>query len=251
LYELPGFILGQSIAILAVSFFLVKIIPFDFKPKFDVQEAIRLIKVGFPMVATGLLYGFLTTVDRWVIVSFLGVEQLGYYSLAIMTIGFLTLVPMVVAQQIYPRMAETFGRTSSYTALKKWILRQAIIGVGITVPLAVGIYFIFPLVVQRFLSAYVPGIAAMEIILLGLLFLPLAWGFGNFLNTVDKQSYVMAVQGFAILVNLGFNITFVKIGLGINGVALGTALAYMIYGITLSMVGLWVIKYKSIVVQRG
>ena len=238
-YKLPGFILGQTIAILAVSFLIiVKFIHFNLRPKLDIQESIRLIKVGFPIMAVGLLYSLLTTADRWVIASFLGVEQLGYYSLAIMVMGFLSLVPMVIAQQIYPRMAETYGRTSSYTDLKKWIIRQIVMALGVTAPLLVGVYFIFPLIVERFLPAYMPGITAMKIILIGLPFLSLTGGFGNFLNTVDKQVHYMAVQGFAVLINLGLNISFVKMGLGINGVAMGTALTYVIYSITLTLVAI-------------
>ena len=237
-YGLSGFILGQSIATLAISFFIIKAIPFNFRPKFDAQETIRLIKVGFPIMAVGLLYDLLRTIDRWVIATFLGIEELGYYSLAIMVMGSLTMIPMIIAQQIYPRMAETFGRTLSYSALKKWIFRQAIMGISVTVPLMIGVYFIFPFIVERFLPAYMPGIMAMKIILIGVLFLPLAGAFGNFLNIVDKQIYYMAVQGFAVLVNLGLNISFVKMGLGINGVALGTAITYVIYSFILLIIGI-------------
>jgi len=235
-YRLPGFILGQSMSIFVVSLFIMKLVPFDLKPKLNAQETIRLIKVGFPIMVVGLLHVLLTTADRWIIMRFLGIEQLGYYSLAIMAMGFLGLVPMVISQQVYPRMAETFGRTASYSALKKWILSQVIIALGITVPLVFVVYFIFPPVVGRFLPSYVPGITAMEIMLIGLIFLPLAGGFGNFLNTVDKQVYYMAVQGLAVLVNLGLNISFVKMGLGINGVALGTAITYVIFSLTLALV---------------
>lgn len=196
-------------------------------------------------MAVGLLYGLLTTADRWIITSLLGVEQLGYYSLAIMAMGFLTMIPMVIAQQIYPRMAETFGNISSYPALKKWVLRQAIMGLSVTVPLLVGVYFIFPPIVERFLPAYAPGITAMKIILVGLLFLPLSRGFGNFLNTVDKQVYNMVVQGFAVLVNVGLNISFVRMGLGINGVAIGTSLTYVIYSTILSAIGFRIIRRQG------
>jgi len=246
-YKLPGFILGQTIAILAVSsLIIVKFIHFNLRPKLDIQESIRLIKVGSPMMAVVLLYSLLTTADRWVIVSFLGVEQLGYYSLAIIVMGFLSLVPMVLAQQIYPRMAETYGQTSSYTDLKKWIISQTIMALGVTVPLLVGVYFIFPLIVERFLPAYMPGITAMKIILIGLLFLPIAGGFGNFLKTVDKQLYYMAVQGTAIAMNIGFNMVFVKMGWGINGVALGTALTYILYSSILALVSKRIIRSGSV-----
>jgi len=241
-YGLPGFILGQSVAILAVSLLTASIFPFDLRLKFNAQEVVRLIKVGFPIMAVGLLHGLLITVDRWVITGFLGAEQLGYYSLSIMVMGFLALVPMLISEQIYPRMAEVFGRTSSYVALRKWIFLQAIISLGVTVPMVTGVYCVFPVIVQRFLPAYVPGIAAMKIILIGLLFLPLIGGFGNFLNTVGKQIYYMGVQGFAVLANVGFNVAFVKAGMGISGVALGTTLSYAIYNMALFMIGISLLR---------
>lgn len=57
--------------------------------------------------------------------------------------------------------------------------------------------------------------------------LPSAWRFGDFLNTVDKQIYYMALQGSTVLVNLGLNITFVKTELGISEIALRTAITYV------------------------
>jgi len=236
-YRLHGYILGQSLAIFAISILIVKTFPFSLRPKFSSQEISRLIKVGFPIMAAGLLYGLLTTVDRWVILNFLGVEQLGYYSLVIMITNMLTLIPMVIAQQIYPRMAETFGGTMNFSSLKKWVFGQIILTEAVMIPLLISVYFLFPHIIQRFLPNYVPGIAAMKIILVGLLFLPLAGGFGNFLNTVDKQVYYMIVQGIAVLINVGVNVAFVKIGLGISGVALGTSLTYSIYSLLLFTIG--------------
>lgn len=112
-----------------------------------------------------------------------------------------------------------------YIALKKWILRQAIMGVSVTLLLVVGIYFSFPLIIQRFLLAYVPGIPAMKIIFLGLSFLPIARAFGNFLNTVDKQAYCMAVlHGCSGLCSFGQSGTqhhFCQDGVGDKWVHLG------------------------------
>lgn len=235
-YKLSGYIIGQSITIFIVSLFIVRIIPFDLKPKFNLQETIRLVKVGFPIMAAALLYGFLTTTDRWIITGFLGVEQLGYYSLAIIVTGSLSLIPRVIAEQVYPRMAEEYGKTSTYYSLRRWILRQIAMAVAATLPLILGVYFLFPPLVRTFLPDYVAGIAAMRIILIGLLFLPIAGACSNFLNTVDKQVYYMIVQGFAVPVNLGLNVIFVKMGLGINGVALGTATTYVIYTLTLAVI---------------
>jgi len=244
-YGLPGYILGRSIVVFIVALVIIKLVPFDLRPRFCWQETIRLIRVGFPIMSAGLLYGLLTTVDRWVIISFLSVKELGYYSPAIMVMSFLMMIPMIIAQQVYPRMSETFGSTSSYIGLKKWIFRQSIMALIITALLVIPAYFIFPFIVHKFLDAYVPGITAMKIILIGQLFLPLTGGLGNFLNTVSKQVYYMAVQGLAVLANLLFSIIFVKMGLGINGVALGTTVTYLIYSTTLLAVTVVVFRKGS------
>jgi len=83
------------------------------------------------------------------------------------------------------------------------------------------------------------GIAATPI---GFPLPPAGGGFVNFLNTVGKQVYYMAVQGFAVLVNPGLNITFVRMGLGINGVALGTAITYTTYSAVLAIVTIRVLR---------
>lgn len=244
-YALQGYIFGQAVVILAVSLVIVKFIPFTFRVTFDLQETFRLVKVGFPLMAVGMLYGLLTTVDRWVILTFLGVRELGYYSLAIMITAFLSIIPGVISQQVYPRMAETFGSTSSYSSLKKWLTCQTIMALAVMVPIVIGVYFLLPTFIERFLPKYVPGITAAKIVLFGVLFLPLVGGVGNLLNVVDKQVYYMAVQGFVILINLGLNIALVKMGLGIEGVALGTALTYFLYSLMLSTVGLVILKRNS------
>lgn len=241
-YGLSGYIAGQTLVTILVAWLIVRLISFSFKPEFDLHETLRLAKIGGPIMTVGLFYSLLTTIDRWVILTFLGVKELGYYSLAIMVESIVLLIPLTIAQQIYPRMAETFGNTSNYLSLKTWIGRQIIMATGAIVPLLVGLYFLFPPFVHKFLPDYTLGITAMQIILVGLLFLPLSGGFGNFLNTVDKQVYNMIAQGVAVLINLGLNISFAKMGLGINGVALGTTIAYISYSLITLLVGNKVLK---------
>jgi len=88
------------------------------------------------------------------------------------------------------------------------------------------------------LAVHMPGDGAINIILIVLVPLPLVGRYRDFLNTVDKQAYDMAVQGFAVLINLG---------LGINGVALGTSMTYVIYSLTLTII---VLKLFSKLEQR-
>lgn len=240
--NLHGYILGQSLASLAAILFILRIHPIRTQPIFKMDEAVHLIKIGLPIMIAGILYMLMMTVDRIIISFYLNMEQLGYYSLFIMVIGSLTLIPMVVAQQIYPRMAEVWGRTSNCGELVKWIRIQLIMCFCMTTPIMIIAYFLFPPFVDHFMNAYSPGITAMKIGIIGPLFLGFSIAFGNFFNTINKQIYSMLIQAFAILLNIGLNILFIRLGLGIKGVAMGTTITFIIQFILMALIGFFLIN---------
>lgn len=238
-WGITGFIVGQTVATLVVCVFILTKLPLT-SLSFRWSIVPLLIKTGFPIMAAGLVYSLLTTVDRWVILNFLGVEALGYYTLPILYFGVFGLLPSVIAQQMYPRMAAEYGRTKDKRALIPLIIWQSIAAMAVTLPVLVFIYLFSPYLVERFLSEYLPGLTPARILLLGLAFLPIAGGVGNFLNTVGKQGYYLAVQTGAVLVNLSLDVLFVKIGWGLPGVAWGATLSYVLYVIALVSIGIYV-----------
>jgi O-antigen/teichoic acid export membrane protein len=221
---------------------MIKMVGFDFRLSLNWREVRRLIAVGSPIAAVGLCFGLFVTADRWVVLGYLGTTQLGYYSLTIIVGSAITLLPKVLAQQVYPRMAEAFGKTSDHQSLKKWIFRQVLSTAGVLTPAILFVFFLIPPLVRAFLPAYQPGITAVRIALLGFLFLPLAYAFGNFLNTVDKQMYYLAVILVAIPVEVALSIGLVSVGMGINGVAIGMAVTTILYSLALCLVGMKVLK---------
>lgn len=241
-WDVTGFIIGQAVATLVVCTLIVVKLPLTYSLSFNWSTVPSLIKTGFPIMAAGLLYSLLTSVDRWVILNFLSVEALGYYTLPILYIGVLGLLPSVIAQQMYPRMAVEYGRTKDRGALVPLIIWQSIAGMAVTLPILVFMYLFSPYLVERFLPEYLPGLTPARILLLGLAFLPIAGGVGNFLNTVGKQGYYLAVQTGAVLVNLSLDVLFVKIGWGLPGVAWGAMLSYVLYVIALVFIGIYVIR---------
>ena len=241
-YGLSGFIVGQALVTLLISLFVLRTWTFHLRPVFNVQETLRLIRVGLPIMLVGLMYTLLTTADRWVITALLDVKRLGYYSLAIMVLGVLSLIPLVIAQQMYPRMAEAWGRTNDARDVLRWALRQTGMALAFTAPLILVLYFAAPPLIKTFLPAYAEGVAPVKIILFGPLFLALSGGFANLLNTLDKQVYYLVVQAAALVVNVGLNIMFVREGMGISGVALGTTLTYALYGLALVAVSLRLVR---------
>ncbi len=236
-FGLPGFIGGQAIAITVVAVGMTVIWKFNLRPRFDRRETLRLMRIGLPILGVGILYVLLTTADRLVIISLLDRTRLGYYGLAIMVVGIIGLIPMLVAQQSYPRMAEVWGRTGRVSEVMVWVRRQVMMSAGITIPVVALVLLAATPFVTRFLPDYVPGIGAMKIIVIGPLFLALAAGFGNLLNVLNRQVWYLVIQGCALLLNVTLNVILVKSGLGISGVATGTTITYALYGTVLVIAG--------------
>ena len=180
-------------------------------------------------MTAGILYAMMMTIDRVIISSLLSFQQLGYYSLSILIMGMLSLVPTVVGQQIYPRMAEAWGKKSKYTELRPWIRQQIFMSITLTLPLVIATFFIMPFIVKGFLNEYSSGITAMKISLIAPLFLVFSSTFANFLNTIDKQVTLLLFQFIAVCLNIMFNLIFIKLGFGISGVAAGTTMSFILH----------------------
>ena len=233
---LSGFIIAQFGAIIIVYVLVLKSKIIKWSWQFNSKNIAQLIKIGFPIMMVGLLYSFLTTLDRWIILHFLGIKQLGYYTLSIMVVGIFTLAPSAISQQIYPIMARAFGQNSNLSDLIRWCIRQIVMGIGITIPLLLFMFFVFPFFVKTYLYEYYPGLLSMKITLIGMVFFPLASAFGNILNVINKQVYYMIVQFFVLLVNLLVSTFLIYRGWGINGVALGTSVSYLVYVLLLAII---------------
>lgn len=228
-----GFLWGHVVVFLAVVAFLTWSSPVRPRLRFDRCQMMALARIGFPIMLTGFAYGMLTSLDRLMVLSFLGKTQLGYYSLAFMAYGTMMLIPRSVFLMVYPRMAREYGRTGDPRALKSLVYRPIGLLLVIMVPTLAAIYFFGPWFIGRFLPQYVPGIPAFRLTLLGVFFLSFVGGFGNLLTIVDRQKLYLAVQVFALGLAFVLNLIAIKAGWGILGVAGATLVAQVIYGLTL------------------
>lgn len=241
-YGLTGFIAGQALATGVVVLLITRLVPFRLGLAWDWPEAVRLAQIGFPIMSAGILYAFLTTLDRWVVLALLGTVSLGYYSLAILTMSVLGVLPNVISDQMYPRMALLFGKRQAYRPLVPLIKQQIVLSTAVMAPvLAVVALVILPLA-PRYLPAFTPGVAPAQLASISFVFLAISGGYGNFLNTVGRQRMYLAAQALAVLLNLAFSIVLVKAGWGLQGVATSLVVSYAIYSGILAYLASRVVK---------
>lgn len=237
LYKLEGFIIAFSLALFISVIYIYIKSPISYSIDFDWKETKNLIRIGFPIMAVGIAYTFLNTADRWIIGIFLGTEELGYYSMAIIVFGGMTLFPKIISQQLYPRMAYDWGKENSKQVLEHWSWLQTKYTGFLVVPLLVCVLIVFPLLIKHLLPEYMPGVTPLQIIAFGVLSMPFSAGWGNVLNIIDKQVYYLIVILVAVCMNLGINYFFVVNGFGIRGVALGTVITFVVYNLSIMFVG--------------
>lgn len=138
IWKLNGLMVGYALSYLVGAFFLrgfdiVSILGI----KINTQLLYRLIKIGFPIMIVGFLYAVITSVDRWMVVAWLGKEEMGYYSFAynIFMGGMLFL--NLLATQFYPRLCAIYGTSGSSIETMKLLWKQikitAIIACGLSV----------------------------------------------------------------------------------------------------------------------
>jgi O-antigen/teichoic acid export membrane protein len=228
-WGLNGFILAQAIVNLLVCLLMTGLTHYDLRPIIDWLEARRLSKVGFPIMMGGFLYDTLRSLDRWVILSFLGAIQVGHYTLAILALQAITLLPNVVTAQFYPRISKRFGESHSYSVLRPLLMTTLKASSALIIPFGVVTFALIKPMTTMFLPEYVPGITAALIVIVGVtISRPVAGTATAFLNAVGKANWYLMVQGLMIAVQLILTIWAARLDWGLNGVAVGVAVTQIL-----------------------
>lgn len=242
MFELPGFLWGQTLAIAIILVLTFRAVHLPLRPALDWIEVGHLIRVGAPIMIVGLLFNVLTTLDRLIITSFLGIEQMGHYSLALMISSAINMLPMIIAEQMYPRMAEAWGSSGQIGLVMTWVRRQILYASMFSLIAAVSASLILPGLVRFVLPDYAAGLPAAFLLLLPPVFLSIGSGYANVLNTVGKQFYYLVVQALAIFVFIGLSMVFVGFGWGITGVAAAVVVTHALYAGGLVLIGERVVR---------
>lgn len=238
---LNGFILGQAISYALVAMLAYWVDKSIFRPRFDLQRSIKLIQIGFPIMLVGVLYALFTTVDRWVILHLMTTEALGYYSIAIMALGAAALLPQVVAQQYYPRMAKVWGANQDIVELKQLARTQGRLGLIPTTAVVLIAELLGPPLIRLLLPEYGPGIPAFRVTMLAPIINCIGQGYANLLNVTDRQYQYIGVLIVSILINA---ICSYALGstVGLVGVAWGTVIGFGTFSAGMVLLGFFLIR---------
>lgn len=226
---------GRMIAVLlaqaAIVLYAVRRNPWRPIHKFHLSTAWSLMRIGLPILLSGFVLSLVATIDRLMIITFLGEEQLGFFGLSILLTNVVFLIPARSSQVLYPRITFQFGNSGkSVESLRSFVLTPPKI-LSALLPIIIGLlYLSLPLVINTFLPAYSQGLTAARIVLLGSFFFGIMGLTDYLLVTIGKLKQYVFLACIALLLTISLDYLFLQLGFGIEGIALGGKLiTYFLY----------------------
>jgi len=233
-YGVVGYLTGTIISTLLSFFISARLGGIKYKWLPDLKKAIRLIAIGFPMLLASVIENTFLSIDRIVIGAALGAQALGLYTIAIMSTQHLTSLPRFFQTVLFPYVQEDYGKDKSIKELSPYFARSMYI-MSRALPFMIGlIIFTIPMVVVYFLPKFKEGLLAMQILVCGFYFVAINETNTMFIYTINKQKLLPFLYAIMLLLNAALSYAAALWGYGILGVALASAVSYMVFFIVTS-----------------
>lgn len=125
-----------------------------------------LVRTGLPMLVSGYVWTVFVACDRTYIARYLGMENMGLYSIANYVMTGVMAVPSAVNTLLYPKAASRYGASGDVKSLKDFWKKSLLLYMAILIPLCSILYFCLPFFVEICMPKYVGGIKAAQYSLL-------------------------------------------------------------------------------------
>jgi O-antigen/teichoic acid export membrane protein len=233
-----GGIFGLGFATLIVLIYWIYSGSYSFQFYINWKTIKRCLYLGFPILAIGILDSFSVSLDRIFLAVKFSKTELGYYALGLMISGVLSIIPGSVASVLYTTMLERFSVNSDPKDLKNLLITPIRVIWALMVLIVAIVVIVAPILIKVFIPKYLPSIPVVEILVLGSFFMACTHIPSQFLISINKQKYILYSQVIISVLIVFSNLFFLKIGMGIKGIAISTSIGYMIYGINYTVISL-------------
>lgn len=227
-------ILSVSVIVGALgAIFLMKSkLSFMFTLRFSWKELARLFRIGTPLLISDIALVSLMNMDKFSIIKYFGKTELGYYSIAIMLSNYIYMLPSLIYSVLFPRFYESFGRVGDIKKLRHYLETPTVIIAFFIAGITGYMMLALPFLIRYILPGYVAGVAAAQILLLGMFFMSLQGMSTYLLIVMNKQKQMIALSGFGMLLAVFFNYIFVGVfHWNIEGVAAAMLATYFLYNV--------------------
>jgi O-antigen/teichoic acid export membrane protein len=242
---LGGLWASQALVLLAGIALGLRALPGRPHARLDLPGLRHLAAIGAPVMAAGLLFGLLTTIDRWFVAGAVGEAAVGHYGLAGLATSALLMIPAVVSPQTYPHLSFALGEGASGRSLADRAARAGLVSAALVAAAAVVVAGLAVVAIPTFLPQYEASIGPILVLLPGLVIYAGCTTHADLLNAMRAHWLYLRIQALALVVDVILLVVLVGGGLGVVGAAVATSTAVGGYGIALVVAG------RRLAVRRG
>jgi len=204
--------------------------PYTVKADISAKESGKLFAYGLPPAILGLLGTVFTSIDKLMIIRFFDRTLLGFYSFAVLVLEVIVFVPVNIALIILPSQLE-----SSSKARAKNIMLLPTLVISYLIPIVIGGAFIFTRPVLEFIFPdYLAAELPIYALAAGAFFISILGPLENNTVSLNKESRIIIIKIFVIIVSVLANWYAISGGYGLMGIALATTAVYFVYFMFLS-----------------
>ncbi len=237
LFSIPGvylwgfkaLLVGQACAAVAIAVLYYVKKPVKYGWHWDWKLLKRLTVAALPLYLADISAAAFSSIDRIIIAGALSFEDVGLYALSNIVATPLNLLISSAGIVIFTHLNERHGTSKEKAVvLKHMNAPQSIFGWLAPPFIGLGI-IILPVIIPLVLPEYVEGVRAAQISVIGVYFYALTNFSANALFILDKQKNSAICFVIAGIFNTFGSFLFVRIGYGIEGVAIATSTGFFIY----------------------
>jgi len=228
-FKIYGFIWALILSFIFNIVFLLFLYDYKFRWALDSDRLKPLIQYGLPLMALGIGMTVIRSIDKIMIAKFLGFEDLGFYSIALMACSYISNFSISVAIVLVPHFQEKFGYQKNPHHLEPYLMKSSK-AFALTLPIMIGLAWVgAPLGVALVLPKFANGIGAMKILSLSLFFIAQAQPFHDFLITIKKHTLIFPILAGTVMAAVASDWVVIQLGWGIKGVAASTVGVFFLY----------------------
>jgi O-antigen/teichoic acid export membrane protein len=196
----------------------------------------ELVMFGAPIMIQGQIWLLFLTVDNLIVAGFLGVEELGYYALAVSVTSYVLFLPRSIGAALFPRMSERFGQTDDIASIQHYATDvQRLLAYMLVPAFVAAAYFGVPVLVRQGLPAFEPAIDAIRILVAGTFVVALMNMPAKVLVTAGYRWPLVALMLACLAVNACANyLALGPLHHGIEGAAVATSASYFLTFVALT-----------------
>lgn len=241
-FKIYGFMVAMIASYLFNIIYAFKKYPFNFSWDYHLGKIRPLMTFGLPLMGLNVIITVYKSLDRLLIARWLSFESLGYYSVAIMVVSYLSNFPAALGIVFLPYLREKYGQSDDPKSLKQYLLKMSS---GLTVVmclLILGVWTLAPAAIRFFLPHFTPGIPSVKIIVLGIFFISLGQIYHDYLVTLKKIKALYFIYPLAAALTIGANAYFVARGGGIESFAF---VSVGVSAVIFSFLCFWSARYSA------